>query len=353
MKLSFIAGARWRDWKRLRKENSVPPRYWHRSMLQSLLSSRNEKLAKIDDQVSLAEVDPEPPLFILGHWRSGTTHLQYLLSQDPSFGVPNNYQCCFPGSCLKSEEGHGRQIARWVPSRRLQDNMAQSLKTPGESEMALASLGAPTPYLSWAFPQRTAHFLRFLSLREATDAERNAWKSAMKYCVRKWTWIYRRPLLLKSPPNTARIRWLLELFPDARFVHIHRHPLEVYQSSLHLYDVWKSRIAFLQRPDFSDMEDRVLRLYQEMHKALEADKGLIPLGNYHALRFENLERNPLGELQNLYESLRLGPLPINSLKKYLSTIRCYKKNNYPKLKWAERNRVTEAWGPWLRSWGYA
>lgn len=95
MKLSFIAGARWQDWQRLRKENPVPPRYWHRSMLQTLLSSRNEKLAKLDDQVNLAAVAPEPPIFILGHWRSGTTHLQYLLSQDPAFGVPNNYQCAF------------------------------------------------------------------------------------------------------------------------------------------------------------------------------------------------------------------------------------------------------------------
>jgi hypothetical protein len=218
--------------------------------------------------------------------------------------------------------------------------------------MALAALGAPTPYLSWAFPQRSEHFLRFLSLRDATNAERSAWKSAMEYCVRKWTWIYRRPLLLKSPPNTARIRWLLELFPDARFVHIHRHPLEVYQSSLHLYNVWKSRIAFLQKPDFSCMEKRILRLYQEMHKALDADRGLIPAGNYHAMCFEELERNPLGELQNLYESLCLGAPPLTYLKKYLANIRLYKKNNYPKLKRAERDRVTEAWGPWLRGWGY-
>jgi len=101
------------------------------------------------------------------------------------------------------------------------------------------------------------------------------------------------------------------------------------------------------------MEKRILPLYQEMHKALESDKGLIPSGNYHTVRFEELERNPLGELQSLYESLRLGDPPFNCLKKYLSDIRHYKKNNYPELKCAERNRVTEAWGPWLRDWGYA
>jgi hypothetical protein len=352
VKLSFLSGVRWRDWQRLRRENQIALRYWPRSIFQTLLSLRNESLAKLDDSVDLTEVQPEPPIFILGHWRSGTTHLQYLLAQDPSLGAPNNYQCCFPNSCLKSEALHGGQLARWVPARRLQDNMAQNLQTPGESEMALAALGAPTPYLAWAFPRRAEHYLRFLSLREATAAEREAWRRAMEHCVRKWTLIHRRPLILKSPANTARVRWLLELFPDARFVHIHRHPLKVYQSSLHLYRVWKSRIAFLQKPDFTDTEQQILRLYREMYEALQTDEDLIPRGNYHVMRFEELEQNPLGELNRLYHALNLGKPPVEPLKAYLADIQHYQKNNYPTLEPSVRERVEDAWGHWFRDWGY-
>lgn len=36
-----------------------------------------------------------------------------------------------------------------------------------------------------------------------------------------------KPLLVKSPVHTARVRLLLKLFPRARFVFIHRHPLQV------------------------------------------------------------------------------------------------------------------------------
>ena len=28
----------------------------------------------------------EPPIFLVGHWRSGTTHLHNLMSRDPQFG---------------------------------------------------------------------------------------------------------------------------------------------------------------------------------------------------------------------------------------------------------------------------
>jgi hypothetical protein len=36
-----------------------------------------------------------------------------------------------------------------------------------------------------------------------------------------------KPLLIKSPVHTARVRRMLKLFPKAKFVFIHRHPLQV------------------------------------------------------------------------------------------------------------------------------
>jgi hypothetical protein len=38
-------------------------------------------------------------------------------------------------------------------------------------------------------------------------------------------------LVLKSPPHTARVRLLREIFPGAKFVHISRDPYEIYQST--------------------------------------------------------------------------------------------------------------------------
>ncbi|MEO8269188.1 MAG: sulfotransferase, partial [Aureliella sp.] len=37
-----------------------------------------------------------PPIFILGHWRSGTTLLHEMLVGDPQFACPNTFQCFAP-----------------------------------------------------------------------------------------------------------------------------------------------------------------------------------------------------------------------------------------------------------------
>jgi hypothetical protein len=35
-----------------------------------------------------------------------------------------------------------------------------------------------------------------------------------------------KPLLIKSPVHTGRVKLLLQMFPRARFLYIHRHPME-------------------------------------------------------------------------------------------------------------------------------
>ena len=46
----------------------------------------------------------DAPLFILGIWRSGTTHLHNLFAQDDRFAFANNYQVCFPRTFLTMEK---------------------------------------------------------------------------------------------------------------------------------------------------------------------------------------------------------------------------------------------------------
>ncbi|WP_427846519.1 sulfotransferase [Aromatoleum aromaticum] len=47
-------------------------------------------------QARIRDVRIKPPIFVLGHWRSGTTHLHNLLSLDPQFAYPNFYQVTNP-----------------------------------------------------------------------------------------------------------------------------------------------------------------------------------------------------------------------------------------------------------------
>src|SRR5581483_11562630 len=129
-------------------------------------------------------------------------------------------------------------------------------------EFALCSMLGNGFTMGWAFHRREAYYDRFLTLRSATPSEVTEWKAAVELFLRKLAFKYRKPLVLKSPGHTCRVKLLLELFPEARFVHIYRNPYTVFQSACHTFRAispWWS----LQRPDFSHLEERVLRQYRE------------------------------------------------------------------------------------------
>ena len=56
------------------------------SVFEKLMWSHLARQTKLSD----------PPLFVIGHWRSGTTLLHELLVLDPRHTYPNTYQCFEP-----------------------------------------------------------------------------------------------------------------------------------------------------------------------------------------------------------------------------------------------------------------
>lgn len=80
-------------WLRMLRENdfAVDLPYWGRAAAITVLSIQNSLLAAFENfwyrqRISATKI--EPPLFILGIWRSGTTHLHNLLAQDDRFAYP-------------------------------------------------------------------------------------------------------------------------------------------------------------------------------------------------------------------------------------------------------------------------
>src|SRR5215470_8195988 len=162
----------------------------------------------------------DAPLFIIGHWRTGTTLLHELLILDERHHFPNTYECLEPNHFLLTE----KLITRWLwflmPSRRPMDNMPAGWDRPQEDEFALCMLGQPSPYLTIAFPNRPPQYPEYLDLDTVPPRARAAWKKDFYRFIQHLTFKDSRRLVLKSPPHTCRIPHLLELFPEARFVHI-------------------------------------------------------------------------------------------------------------------------------------
>src|SRR4029079_7278292 len=76
----------------------------------------------------------ETPLFVLGHWRSGTTLLHELLILDPRHTYPTTFECFAPNHFIWTE-WFLAPLTRWLlPKKRPMDNMTAGWDLPQEDE---------------------------------------------------------------------------------------------------------------------------------------------------------------------------------------------------------------------------
>ena len=305
-------------------------------------------------RIARTQID-QPPIFIIGHWRSGTTHLHNLFSQDPALGWVTMYQALAPDCSLIGGTWLKRLLARTLPQRRPMDNMVWPIDSPQEEEVALGKISAYSLYAQFLFPRHArAFFARHVLLQDASPRIAAEIKQRYRSILQVAT-IHAggRRLVLKNPVNTARIRMLLELFPDAKFVHIHRSPYEVYASTRKLN---RSITAFttLQTLDMQHSEDTVFELYESMMRRFFVDQALIPAGNFAEVAFADLERDPLEEMRRLYRTLSLpGFVQAEpALRRYATDQANYRKNSFV-LPEAERVRIANRLGFAFAKLGYA
>ena len=294
-------------WAFLRRHRfAVDLQHLPRALVQTAVSASNSVNARIERwrfgrRIEAARV--EAPLFILGHYRSGTTHLHNLLALDPQFAAPTLFQVLNPHTFLTTERWAAPVADRLIVRRRYQDEMAQGAGMPSEDEFALCTMTGLSPYMGWCFPGDGVDYDRYLTFRGVPDEEVARWGHALTTFLKKLTVRFGRPLVLKSPPHTARIRLLLGLFPDARFVHIHRNPYDVFRSTRHMIRVVQP-LYHLREGPLQDGDDRIISVYTEMYDAYFEERGLIPEGRLCDVAYEDLEREPVGVVGSIYESLR-------------------------------------------------
>ncbi len=353
-----LAGIRCGDWWNLLAANRfrVDARYWGKALHLSLVSAITSPLACLEQSLYGPRPESTPvgqPLFVLGSWRSGTTHLHNLLCQDERFSAPDLYQTMYPLTYRLSRPWLEKILKFTLPRKRFMDNVEQSFTEPAEDEMALAILCGKSNMLGWAFPRREEYYERYLTFEQATAEERKQFQDALRFFVCKVGQGSGRPLILKSPNHTARIRLLLETFPDARFVHIHRHPYDVYRSFMHMSSqvipVWA-----LQNYDFSRVEEMVLRLYRTLYESYFAQRELIPPGRLHEVSYERLVQSPRTEVEAIYEALKLPDFAEMRprLEAYLQRSGSYRTNRHREIPAETRCRLHREWGFCFDAWGY-
>ncbi|HLJ11774.1 MAG TPA: sulfotransferase [Planctomycetaceae bacterium] len=348
------------NWIRLLAQNRfrVAPRFWPRAAFATLVSFINTPFCWAEEAICSRRVASQripPPLFILGHWRSGTTHLQNLLSVDDRFGYPRFAQVMIPDTFLLGEQIMSAASGVLLPANRMGvDGVAMHPEVPWEEEFALCVSTFLSPYMGWAFPGRAEHYDRYLTFRGVPAGDVERWKRSFVRLLQKLTLRFKRPMVLKSPPNTGRIKLLLDIFPDARFVHIHRDPYVVYQSTQHLHmRSWE--YYSLQRPDLSAIHHRTIRQYVAMFDAFFEEKSLIPEGRFCEVAYRDLESDPMGQVRRVYQELSLPEFSTvePALSAYVKSLSGYKKNNHVELSSDLRREIVNSWSRSFEKWQYS
>ncbi|MGL6195301.1 MAG: sulfotransferase family protein [Thermoguttaceae bacterium] len=293
-----------------------------------------------------------PPIFIVGHWRSGTTLLHEYMILDPQFTFADTYSCFTPAHFLVSNSFLRPMVSVLMPKKRPIDNMAFGFDRPQEDEFALCALGVPTPYMHLLFANDPPLYQKFLTLRDVSDEQRKEWLDTLDWFLRALTVRTPKQIVLKSPTHTARIRTLLEKYPDAKFIHIHRDPYKLFPST---YNLWLrlSKDEGLQVPTGEGLEEYVLSTFEEMYSAFEADVPLLKPDQFTDISFRELTKNPAETISKIYSDLKLGDFePVRGkIEEFANSQREYKKNKFeisPEI----AEKIKTRWSGYIKKYNY-
>ena len=246
-----------------------------------------------------------PPIFVIGHWRTGTTLLHDLFSVDPNLAYPTTYECFFPHHFLLSE-GHLDKVMKvLLPKKRPQDDVPVGFDRPQEEEFAMMMLGEGTPYFTHAWPRFGPVDSEYLDFKGVPKKKMKQWADA-------YMWLYRRlylkhggkRLVMKTPANAARLKLFTRLFPDARYVYLARNPLDVFPSTVKLWRALYS-VQGLHNPPQLDpwLDDYILDMFARLTEDYEEDRHLIPESHLVELRYEDIVKDPVATMRGLYRRL--------------------------------------------------
>ena len=346
-------------WKHLKQENQIDRAYRFRArkiermhrLLQPISSLQSALFANKVNRISLED---HPPVFILGLWRSGTTHLHYMMARDPNLGYLNNHQAFSFNFSLLSFNKLNKFLNIFVPSKRPQDNVKLTLDEPAEEEQPFSTISPYSSIHAFFFPNNQDYFTKYHLFEGISEEEKKGWQKDYLFLLKNIAFYNnKKDLLLKNPHNTGRVKELLELFPDAKFIFLHRDPYTVFRSTKRLY-AKMINTQFLQFMSLKETENLIIEQNARILDKYLRERSMIPKGNLVEVRFSDLEASPLETLSKIYNSLGMtgyeDALP--RIKEYLGSTKDYKKNIYHNLPQPLIKKINRKWDSWFTEFEY-
>jgi len=244
-------------------------------------------------------------IFVLGFWRSGTTLMHELLSQDQRFCFPSNYAAFHPHHFVFTGKA---ALARGDKEiRRPQDGMTTGWGTPQEDEFALLALGARSPYEGLIAAADFGEAMMLADPQDLPVVERKKWETVFLRFFRAVRFAHHgKAMVLKSPPHSYRVKTLRKLLPRARFILMVRDPTEVFESMMKTYRAFTLRYGLV--PGLPNRELRELVLKERLRCEEKLQSGLAGLGDDQlaVVKFEDLIADPVATIEKIYRQFALA-----------------------------------------------
>jgi len=355
--ISPLAGATWPIIRKVFRGNKVDPKYRVKVRITYVFLTVGSAFRWFDRLWFRRKVESyvfrEPPLFILGHWRSGTTYLHSLMTRDPLAAFTTTYQCVFPEN-MKSKWLFKTFMQVFMPRERPGDRLEISASWPQEDEYGLSNLTPHSFYHFFYFPSSYRSLYRkYVRFETLSDMELHNWqKTYRQLLIKALINTGGSRIILKNPVNTGRIPVLAELFPEAKFIHIIRNPVVVYLSTRKFFT---QLFPTLQLEPFSEEEisDMILDLYRNLMQDYLEDKKQVAPGRLIEIKFEELLERPMQNLENIYSSFDLPHFQAlkPDFEEYLESIEGHRIDSYTMSR-KELDRVMDYVGFAMKHWNY-
>ena len=356
--INTLVGADWKTFKAITAGREIDAAYKGKYRLTKAVCRLLSPLASLQDKRYEKLLANQPlehdPVFILGHWRSGTTFVHNVFCCDKHFGYNTTYQTVFPHLMMWGQPFFKKNMSWLMPDKRPTDNMELAVDLPQEEEFALANMMPYTYYNFWFLPKYQQEYAdKYLLFDNISDAELKVFEEVFTKLIKISLWnTHGTQFLSKNPPHTGRVRELVKMFPNAKFIYLVRNPYTVFESTRSFFT---NTIQPLKLQDVSNeqLEENILSIYAKLYHKYESDKQFIPEGNLMEVKFEDFEADAMGMTENIYKSLSIPGFTEAraDIEKYVGGKKGYKKNKY---KYDDRTirLVEENWGFALKPVSY-